>query len=650
MRQTFYFLTLCFFMCTGTVAMAQPANDDCTNPSPISLPSSGSACVTGTTVGATATTYVSPGICGQTAWNNDVWYTFVSTGTYTVITISPTGSPAAQQLGIAVFTGTCANLVGAGGSYCNISTTNGGSDTIFAAGGPVGTTYFIEVNSFSTAGRFNLCVSSTDPPAAPGNKCSTATKLCTEAAFNEPSVTGGGSNFTPDCFGGTPQAGHWYQFTVGVTGQISWLCTPTTQPSSPGAGNGVELDWAMYNITSGCPTNANQANEVACNYNYQGENSDPVGMSATTYGPCPTSAVTYSATDEICQSLTLTAGQTYAIFINNYTNSIPTGWNFNFGGSTFVIAPVDTFTLTPDTICGTTGTITVTNQSAAAVWQLWGFGDGTTSLAVTPPSHTYTSPGTYFVTLEDSSATGCIAVASKSVLITPYPTVTIPNDTICAGASGTLTAIPSLPGGTYHWSTGATTSSITKSPASTTTYSVTYTSSTGCTGSATGSIVISAPPSPSVNNATVCSGAPATLTATGGVSYVWSTGATTPSITTSTGGTYTVTAKNPTGCTATASGTVTVGALPTPAVNSPAICPGATATLTATGGVSYVWSTTATTPSITTTTAGTYTVTATNAAGCTATASGTVTMNALPTPSVNNASVCSGNTATLTAT
>jgi len=84
---------------------------------------------------------------------------------------------------------------------------------------------------------------------------------------------------------------------------------------------------------------------------------------------------------------------------------------------------------------------------------------------------------------------------------------------------------------------------------------------------------------------------------------------------------------------------VTVNALPTPSVNNDTSCNGATVTLTATGGVSYHWSTGAITASITTATAGTYTVTATNASGCTATASGTVTSSS-PIITVNNPATC----------
>ena len=100
--------------------------------------------------------------------------------------------------------------------------------------------------------------------------------------------------------------------------------------------------------------------------------------------------------------------------------------------------------------------------------------------------------------------------------------------------------------------------------------------------------------------------------------------------------TYTVTVTGPNGCTASASTTVTAN--PTIAItetdnsgianNDNIICAGASATLTASGGISYAWSSgsntpaTTVTPSITTT----YTVTVTDAGGCSGTATRTITV------------------------
>ncbi len=81
-------------------------------------------------------------------------------------------------------------------------------------------------------------------------------------------------------------------------------------------------------------------------------------------------------------------------------------------------------------------------------------------------------------------------------------------------------------------------------------------------------------------------------------------------------------------------------------VNNQNICAGTTATLTATGGPGYLWSTSDTTASIHETTAGTYSVTITNSSACTASVSGNVTVTSIPYPPAAPVfqSICSDST------
>jgi len=214
-------------------------------------------------------------------------------------------------------------------------------------------------------------------------------------------------------------------------------------------------------------------------------------------------------------------------------------------------------------------------------------------------------------------------------------------------------------GNAFTWSTGATTASITVTPASTSNYSVTVTVSGTCTATATTTVTVLPNPTASItpSPASICPGQNSTLTASAGSAYIWSTGATTGNITVSPATTtpYNVTVTIGGSCTASATTSITVLPSPVASVNPAAasICPGQNATLTAGGGIGYLWSNGSTTAAITVSPAATtsYTVTVANASACTATASGTVTVSntVVATINPNAVTVCSGQSTTLTA-
>ncbi len=215
--------------------------------------------------------------------------------------------------------------------------------------------------------------------------------------------------------------------------------------------------------------------------------------------------------------------------------------------------------------------------------------------------------GTVLGNVRNSSTTAsvCNIITTSDVTITWItPTTSVvetsgiaPNDgNICAGASATITALPA--GFSYTWSTGATTQSITVNPSVTTNYTATVTASSGC---------------------------PITRTIT-----VFS-----------------------------ATAAIAVNETSAGTNNDGNICQGASATLTASGGTAYLWSTGALTTAITVSPGvpgASYNVTATTAAGCTASATRALTVLAAPTPVItitetsgtaNDGTVCFGLSATL---
>lgn len=295
-----------------------------------------------------------------------------------------------------------------------------------------------------------------------------------------------------------------------------------------------------------------------------------------------------------------------------------------------------------------------------AVTYSWSNGATTSTIAPTPATTT-----TYSVT--GLSADGCPNTATTTVVVHPSPTVTVNNSTICIGQqTATLTANGA---DTYTWSAGlsATNGSVvTGTPASTQNYTVTGTDINGCLADTISTITVNPLPIITVNNASICIGQQtATLTANGATSYSWtpstdlsaSTGSLvtgTPTITQS----YSITGTDANGCINNTTSTITVNSLPTITVNTASICVGQqTATLTANGATTYSWipstNLSSSTGSVVTGTPSAtenYTVGGMDANGCINATVTAITVNPLPTVTVNSASICIGQqTATLTA-
>jgi gliding motility-associated-like protein len=260
---------------------------------------------------------------------------------------------------------------------------------------------------------------------------------------------------------------------------------------------------------------------------------------------------------------------------------------------------------------------------------------------------------------------------STCTIATPTITAGGPT-TFCDGGSVTLSSSAGI---SYLWSNASTTQSINVTTAGS--YTVRVTNASGCQSAASLATVVTVnalPTTPTITAGgptTFCAGGSVTITSSAGTSYLWSNAATTQSINVTTDGSFIVQVTDANGCQSAASVAtiVTVNALPVPVINitdnsgiadnDGIICFGETAILTASGGVSYSWSSGETISEIIKDTAGTYTVTVTDANGCQNTDDIAVIVNALPIPVIsitdnsgiadNDGIICFGKTAILTA-
>ena len=280
----------------------------------------------------------------------------------------------------------------------------------------------------------------------------------------------------------------------------------------------------------------------------------------------------------------------------------------------------------------------------------WNTGSTSSSVVVS-------SAGSYSVTV--TGANGCSAVAAATVsanLISPV--ITLNSLTLtCAQPTGMLSATASGGSGpfAYRWHTTATNAAIPVSAGGV--YSVMVTGGNGCSATAVTTVVsATAAPSLTVYSLTACDPFSGSLTA--GLSgsgvpytYLWSNGATTPAIAVTDAGTYTVAVTDANGCSAVASGNLTINPAPVVTINSVTICTGLSATLTVSGctGGTVLWSTGGSGISLIVNPLATtvYSAVCTLPAGCQAAALATVTVRQLPVsplPATVTSASCAGAT------
>jgi gliding motility-associated-like protein len=311
----------------------------------------------------------------------------------------------------------------------------------------------------------------------------------------------------------------------------------------------------------------------------------------------------------------------------------------------FTGAQVD---LGPDVSVCPGGSVTITataNISGTFTWNVPGSGS---SVTISPTAATTT------VIVNFDGGSGCTDADTILInLFTPPVGAIAGTLDVCLGQSTTLTASG---GASYLWSTTDVTPDITVSPAATTLYTVTVTNANGCADTVSATVNVNSLPVGAIaGNTTVCSGTSTTLTASGGTIFVWSTTEATAAITVApaTNTTYTVTITDGNGCSDTVSSTVNVNIAAGGSITgSTTICQGDSTNLTASGGASYVWSTTDVTQIITVspTTNTTYSVTVTDGNGCLDTVTAQVTVT--PAPIANAGAdvvVCEGSSVFITA-
>lgn len=558
-----------FTICVGTPP-PPPANDECITATnvPVNPDFNCGQTVAGTTVSAQlSNTPPFPTCAASGGWNDDVWYSFVASGTrHRVSLLNASG-----DMATAVYSGTCGNLT-------QLACTDPEPNLIDLTGLIPGATYYIRVMTWSatvtTTATFSVCVGTPPPPPA-NDECATAVTLTVNADANCGITTPG--------------------YTYGAT-----QSTVTPAPNCGTANTWDDDVW--YSFTA---TNVNQRVSLL---NVQGTSTDMV-IQVYTGTTCSNLSLIQCVAGNISNLYGLTVGQKY--YIRVYTNIVSTTLGASYNICVGTIPPP-----AAGSICNVSTPFCSTSQPAQTS------PTGQTSLGqfgclFTTPNPTWyvlqvATSGTIIININQATPTGTpidvdyavwgpfTSVSDGCSQIVPTTSTGAPmvSCSYSASASETATITGAVAGQYYimlvtnfNGAAGI----------------VTFTPGAGSTGTTNCGIVCNGT---ATNNGPVCPGNPVQLTGNStiaGVTYAWvgpggytSNQQTPPPFAAPAApGSYVYTLTVTSGTnTCTSTTTVVVGTPAAPTVTTPVVrCQNsAPVALTATGapGATYLWYTTAT--------------------------------------------------------
>jgi len=268
--------------------------------------------------------------CWTAGTVNSVWYSFTAPSSGNVKIRTAPGTLLSTQ--IAVYTGACGASMTLVAGACNQNAPNCGGTTVLLSelsltGLTNGTTYYVAVDGKnSLLGTFGITVieSSTSYPITSGQICSNPNPVCGSLTqIGDPGNQGVGLTCDDpgsgsNCTGGE-RGSVWYTINIANTGQLNFVIIPNDYTAGT-AGAETDYDFVLWKIggtgaVSCAAIGSGTIGATACNYGSDGVTGVAPGGNA----PAPYSNATFD--NEFEPTVNVTAGETYVLLIENFSNS-----------------------------------------------------------------------------------------------------------------------------------------------------------------------------------------------------------------------------------------------------------------------------------------------------------------------------------------
>lgn len=451
------------FIIPGIKLIAQPINDECTTA--FHLPNTDNWCSKpGAYTNLNATPYSSgaPANSCFLQFKNEVWFTFIpeTPAMYIKISGNVNGLGTLFNPAVAVFEGPCNNLKKIG---CNSVSSITNQVELSIESLVIGRVYFLLVegeNNFT--GTFQICLNGFIPPPNPQSDCSKAVVLCDKTPFIIDTILGVGiqdPGVTNTCIM-QELSSAWYKWTCENSGTLTFTLTPNNY--QPGF-ESDDIDFVLYELPGGLDDCLSKR-EVRCmaagaNVNQPFANwrrcNGPTGLQVGDPDTTEPAGCQNASQNNFVNALQMVAGKSYALLVNNFSQS-GLGFSIVWGGTGTFQGPKPAFDITAVQAFECDKTIIFDNQSLAPtdsiVRYLWSFGAGANPLSDTttgPISVLYESFGAKKVALTVTSSKGCTVTEIVDFYIEPCCADTstlgvsaIIRDQLCPGtASGVIQGV-----------------------------------------------------------------------------------------------------------------------------------------------------------------------------------------------------------------